>query len=104
VVSRGAVDRDGNLAGTLHLEGRTTWISECAAGSGTHKRDDLRAYVEGWLASIAPNVEVTKLAIGDPLDFKKQFALDVGLPRAAICGRGGRFARFRVSRVAARFR
>jgi hypothetical protein len=77
VISRGAVDRNGNLTGTLHLEGTNYMDQRMRRWLGTHKRDDLRAYVEGWLASIAPTVEVTKIAIGDPLDFKKQFTLDV---------------------------
>jgi len=57
---------------------------------GTHKRDDLRAYVEGWLAAISGDVEVTKFAIGDPLDFKEQFALDVTYraPRYAVAAGG----------------
>jgi len=98
VSRRGAVDRDGNLAGTLHLEGTNYMDQRMRRWLGTHKRDDLRAYVEGWLASIAPNVEVTKLAIGDPLDFKKQFALDVGyrVPRYAVAADG---SLDRVSRV-----
>jgi hypothetical protein len=77
VISRGAVDRDGNLAGTLHIEGTNYMDQRMRRWLGTHKRDDLRAYVEGWLAAISPNVEVLRLAIGDPLDFQKQFALDV---------------------------
>ncbi|MDD4857039.1 MAG: DUF3857 domain-containing transglutaminase family protein [Candidatus Krumholzibacteria bacterium] len=90
VVSRGAVDRDGNLTGTLHLEGTNYMDQRMRRWLGTHKRDDLRAYVEGWLASIAPNVDVTRLAIGDPLDFKKQFALDVEyrVPGYAVAGGG----------------
>ncbi|MGD1047415.1 MAG: DUF3857 and transglutaminase domain-containing protein [Candidatus Krumholzibacteriaceae bacterium] len=90
VVSRGAVDRDGNLTGTFHLEGTNYMDQRMRRWLGTHKRDDLRAYVEGWLASIAPNVEVTKLAIGDPLDFKKQFALDVAysVPAYAVVAGG----------------
>lgn len=90
VVSRGAVDKDGNLAGTLHLEGTNYMDQRMRRWLGTHKRDDLRAYVEGWLAAISPDVEVTKLAIGDPLDFKKQFALDVTyrVPRYAVAAGG----------------
>jgi hypothetical protein len=90
VVSRGAVDREGNLTGTLHLEGTNYMHQRMRRWLGTHKRDDLRAYVEEWLASIASNVEVTKLAIGDPLDFKKQFALDIEyrVPRYAVAAGG----------------
>jgi hypothetical protein len=89
-VSRGAVDRDGNLTGTLRLEGTNYMDQRMRRLLGTHKRDDLRAYVEGWLAAISPGVEVTKLAIGDPLDFKKQFALDVTyrVPRYAVAAGG----------------
>lgn len=86
VVSRGSIDRDGNLTGTLRLFATNYMDQRMRRWLGTHKRDDLRAYVETWLAAIAPNVEVTKLAIGDPLDFKKQFALDVSyrVPRYAV--------------------
>ncbi len=86
VVSRGAVDEDGTLTGTLRLEATNYMDQRMRRWLGTHKRDDLRAYVEGWLAAISPDVEVTKLAIGDPLDFKKQFALDVTyrVPRYAV--------------------
>jgi transglutaminase-like putative cysteine protease len=86
IVSRGAVDKDGNLTGTLHLEAANYMDQRMRRWLGTHRRDDLRAYVEGWLAAISPDVEVTKLAIGDPLDFKKQFALDVEYraPRYAV--------------------
>jgi hypothetical protein len=90
VVSRGTVDKDGNLTGTLHLEGTNYMDQRMRRWLGTHKRDDLRAYVEGWLAAISPNVEVAKIAIGDPLDFKKQFALDVEyrVPRYAVVASG----------------
>jgi len=90
VVSRGAVDRDGNLSGTLHVEGTNYMDQRMRRWLGTHKRDDLRAYVEGWLASISPDVDVTKLSIGAPLDFKKQFALDVEyrVPRFAVAAGG----------------
>jgi transglutaminase-like putative cysteine protease len=90
VVSRGAIDKDGNLAGTLHLEGTNYMDQRMRRWLGTHRRDDLRAYVEGWLAAISPEVEVTKFAIGDPLDFKKQFALDVTyrVPRYAVAAGG----------------
>ncbi len=86
VVSRGAVDKDGNLAGTLHLEATNYMDQRMRRWLGTHRRDDLRAYIEGWLAAISPDIEVTKFAIGDPLDFKKQFALDVEyrVPRYAV--------------------
>jgi transglutaminase-like putative cysteine protease len=90
VVSRGSVDRDGNLTGTLHLEGTNYMDQRMRRWLGTHKRDDLRSFVEGWLASISPDVEVKRLAIGDPLDFKKRFALDVEyrVPRYAVAGGG----------------
>jgi len=77
VVSRGSIDREGNLDGTLRIEGTKYMDQRMRRWLGTHKRDDLRAYVEAWLAAISPGVEISKLAIGDPLDFKKQFALDV---------------------------
>ncbi len=90
VVSRGAVDGDGNLNGTLHLEGTNYMDQRMRRWLGTHKRDDLRTYVEGWLAAISPDVVVTKIAIGDPLDFKKQFVLDVEyrVPRYAVAAGG----------------
>ncbi len=90
VVSRGAVDKDGNLAGKFHLEGTNYMDQRMRRWLGTHKRDDLRAFVEGWLAAVSPNIEVTKIAIGDPLDFAKQFALDVEyrVPRYAVAEGG----------------
>jgi transglutaminase-like putative cysteine protease len=90
VVSRGAVDKDGNLAGTLHLEGTNYMDQRMRRWLGTHKRDDLGAYVEGWLAAISPDVEIVKMTIGDPLDFKKPFALDVEyrVPRYAVAAGG----------------
>jgi hypothetical protein len=90
VVSRGAVDKDGNLSGTLHLEGTNYMDQRMRRWLGTHKRDDLRAYVEGWLAAISPDVEIAKMTIGDPFDFKKPFALDVEyrVPRYAIAAGG----------------
>ncbi len=86
VVSRGSVDRDGDLTGTLRFAATRYMDQRMRRWLGTHKRDDLRAYVEGWLAAIAPNVEVTKLSIGDPLDFERQFALEVAyrVPRYAV--------------------
>ena len=77
VVSRGAVDSEGNLTGRLHLEAKNYMDQRMRRWFGTHKRDDLRAYVEGLLAAISPNIEVIKISMGDPLDFKRQFALDL---------------------------
>lgn len=86
VVSRGSIDRDGNLSGTLRLEATNYMDQRLRRYLGTHKRDDLRAYVEAWLSSVAPNVEVVRFATGDPLDFEKQFACDVEYraPRYAV--------------------
>jgi hypothetical protein len=77
IISRGAVDTRGNLAGTLRIEATNYMDQRMRRYLGTHKKDDLRAYVEGWLAAISPSVVVEQFSIGDPLDFKKQFALDV---------------------------
>ena len=90
VVSRGTVDSDGNLTGKLHLEGTNYMDQRMRRWLGTHKRDDLRAYVEGWLAAISPNIDVAEVRIGDPLDFKRQFALDVEyrVPRYAVAEDG----------------
>jgi hypothetical protein len=86
VTSRGSIDRDGNLAGTFRIEATNYMDQRLRRYLGTHKRDDLRAYVEAWISAVAPNVEVTKIAIGDPLDFKKQFACNVEYraPRYAV--------------------
>jgi hypothetical protein len=91
IVSKGAVDTDGTLAGSMKIAATNYMDQRMRRLLGTHKRDDLRAYVEGWFAAISPYVEVTKFSIGDPLDFKKQFALDVEYraPRYAIETAGG---------------
>jgi hypothetical protein len=44
---------------------------------GNHRRDDLKAFIEGWLSSISHAVEVEKFTVGDPLDFGKKFELDI---------------------------
>jgi hypothetical protein len=91
IVSKGAVDTDGTLAGSMKIAATNYMDQRMRRLLGTHKRDDLRAYLEGWFAAISPYVEVTKFSIGDPLDFKKQFALDVEyrVPRYAIETAGG---------------
>jgi hypothetical protein len=90
VVSRGTIDRDGNLTGKLHLEGTNYMDQRMRRWLGTHKRDDLHAYVEGWLTAISPNIDVAEVRLGDPLDFKNQFALDVEyrVPRYAVAEGG----------------
>ena len=90
ITSRGTVDASGNLTGTVRIAATNYMDQRMRRLLGTHKRDDVRAYVEGWFAAISPNVEVTKFSIGDPLDFKKQFALDAEyrIPRYAIAAKG----------------
>jgi hypothetical protein len=89
--STGAVDRDGNLTGTIRIAATNYMDQRMRRYLGTHKRDDLRANVEGWFAAISPSVRVTKFSIGDPLDFNKQFALDVTytVPLYAVTAEGG---------------
>ena len=77
VTSRGAIDRDGNLDGTIRLEATNYMDQRLRRYIGTHKRDDLRAYLEGWLSAVSPNVEVRSIRIGDPLDFEKRFACEI---------------------------
>jgi len=77
IVSRGEVDAQGNLAGTMRIEATNYMDQRLRRLLGTHKRDDLKAYIEGWLAAISPAVELESFTVGDPLDFKKQYALDI---------------------------
>lgn len=90
IVSRGEVDASGNLAGTMRISATNYMDQRLRRLLGTHKKDDLKAYVEGWLAAVSPAVELTGYTVGDPLDFKKEYALEVEyrVPRYAVASQG----------------
>lgn len=90
VTSRASIDSVGNLRGSLRLEATNYMDQRLRRWLGTHKRDDLRAYLEGWLSAISPNVKVEKISIGDPLDFDTDFKCDIEyrVKRYAVAGAG----------------
>lgn len=90
VVSRADIDEQGNLRGTMKISGTNYMDQRMRRCLGTHRRDDLRAYIEGWLSSISKSVELKKFSIGDPLDFSGDFVLDLEyrIPRYALASDG----------------
>ena len=90
VVSRGAVDKDGNLTGTLHIEGTNYMDQRMRRWLGTHKRDDLRAYVEGWLAAISPRRRSDEVRDRRSARFQEAVRAGRDVPRAALRRRRGR--------------
>jgi hypothetical protein len=77
VVSRAEVDRKGNLRGKLTLSATNYMDQRMRRYLGTHRRDDLKAFIEGWLSSISNKIEVEKYTIGDALDFDSQYELNI---------------------------
>jgi len=77
ITSRGAVDSRGDLTGNLRIAATNYMDQRMRRLLGTRKRDDLRAYIEGWLAAISPSCELVRFTVGDPLDFKRQYALEL---------------------------
>jgi hypothetical protein len=91
VESRADIDREGNLQGTMKLSASNYMDQRMRRYLGTHRRDDLKAFIEGWLSSISQAVEVTEFSIGDPLDFASPYELEIAyrIPSFAIASEDG---------------
>jgi hypothetical protein len=76
VVSRAEIDRQGNLKGTMQLTANNYMDQRLRRYLGTHRRDDLKAFIERWMSSVSRAVEVENITIGDPLDFDNQYELE----------------------------
>jgi Domain of Unknown Function with PDB structure (DUF3857)/Transglutaminase-like superfamily len=90
IVSKAALDKDGNLTGTMKITATEYMDQRLRRALGTHRRDDLRAYIEGWLAALSPSVELVRCSVGDALDFKRPFSLEVDyrVPSYAVASAG----------------
>ncbi|MFH1754648.1 MAG: transglutaminase-like domain-containing protein, partial [Candidatus Latescibacterota bacterium] len=90
VKSTADIDQDGNLRGTLKLSASNYMDQRLRRYLGTHRRDDLRAFIEGWLSAISPKVELAEFATGDALDFKKPYELSITyqIPGFALVAKG----------------
>jgi hypothetical protein len=91
IVSRGEVNAAGDLAGTMRITATNYMDQRLRRMVGTHKKDDLVAYIESWLAAVSPQVELVKYTAGDPLDFVHEYAVDIQyrVPRYAVAAEGG---------------
>lgn len=85
VVSRAEIDRDGNLRGTIKLNATNYMDQRMRRYLGTHRMDDLKAFIEGWMSSVSDAAEVDNYIIGDPLNFDNPYELEISyrIPRFA---------------------
>lgn len=77
IVSRAELDRDGTLHGTMTISASNYMDQRMRRYLGTHRLDDLGAFIEGWLSSVSEAVELEKYTVGDPLDFDTQYELEI---------------------------
>ncbi len=75
--SRATIREDGTLYGKIRITATNYMDQRLRRYVGTHRKDDLKAFIEKWLSNISPWVEVEDVRIGDPLDFHSEFFLDV---------------------------
>jgi len=90
VESRADIENDGDLHGTLKLSATNYMDQRMRRYLGTHRLDDLRAFLEGWLASISSAVQLERFTVGDPLDFNSPYELTISyrIPRFAYSDEG----------------
>ena len=86
VVSKASIDRNGSLEGKMRIEGTRYMDQRLRRYLGTHRKDDLRRFLEGWLDRVAPGAVVTACKIGNALDFGSRFSVEFtySIPRFAI--------------------
>ena len=90
IVSRANIDGEGNLQGTMKISGTNYTDQRMRRYLGTHRKDDLKAFIEGWLSQVSKAVELEEYSIGDPLDFASEFSLEFTyrIPRYALVDDG----------------
>lgn len=91
IVSRGEIDKDGTLRGTMKLSATNYMDQRMRRYLGTHRLDDLGAFIEGWLSSVSKAVNLEQYTVGDPLDFDNQYELEIeySIPGFAASTDGG---------------
>jgi hypothetical protein len=77
IESHANIDKNGYLAGSMKIAGTNYMDQRMRRYLGTHRRDDLKAFIEGWLSSLSNAVELKSYSIGDALDFDADFALEI---------------------------
>jgi len=77
ITSNVRVNPDGSMSGRLRLTATNYMDQRLRRYFGTHRKDDMRSFLELCLSNISPWVEVKGFRVADPLDFENQFFVEV---------------------------
>jgi transglutaminase-like putative cysteine protease len=77
VTFKTSLDREGNLSGTIHIEGKAQGDARIRRPFSDNGQDQWDGICRAWFAKANPAAELMKVTYGDLWDFYKPFTVDM---------------------------